>query len=164
MPKSVILGVGELDVISSSGDVMKTYALGSCVSVVLFCPDSSIIGMVHIALSNSEIDKIKAAELPGYFADTGIQVLIRKMRNAGCLSQLRQMKAKLVGGASVFQFTNDVFNIGIKNINAVKSILDQVKIPVISEDIGGTISRTVEVRSGTFSVFISSPTVGKWKI
>ena len=162
--KNIVLGVGEYDVIAVPGEVLKTYALGSCVSVVLFSPDFKIIGMVHVALSNSSIDKQKAIALPGYFADTGIQALVKKMRAKGYIMQLRQMKAKLIGGASVFQFTNDVFNIGQKNIIAIKDILEQNRITIVSEELGGTISRTVEVTTGSFSVYVSSPNIGKWKI
>lgn len=120
--------------------------------------------MVHIGLPKSETDLKNAEIQPGYYADTGIPTLIKSMRLAGCACPLRNLKAKISGGATVIHFTSNVFNIGQRNINEIKSILARVRIQILSEDIGGNISRTVSVVSGNSSIILNSPSIGTWEI
>lgn len=162
--RSVVIGIGEFDAVNEQGDVVKTFALGSCVSVILHCPRTLVMGMVHIALPSSNTDLKKAEVLPGYFADTGIPAMIRHMRKMGAVSPLRELKAKLAGGAAVINYSNNFFNIGQRNLVEVHKILESVRIEVIAEDTGGNISRTVYAEAGTNIVVLSSPAVGKWEI
>lgn len=54
------------------------------------------------------------------------------------------MVAKLAGGAQMFEVTRSEFmNIGKRNVEAAKKILDELKIPIVAEDTGGNYGRTI---------------------
>ena len=52
------------------------------------------------------------------------------------------MKAKIAGGATMFTVANYKFNIGERNIAAVKKFLMANRIPILAEDIGLDYGRT----------------------
>ena len=55
--KTLFLGVGEYDATNRPDEVLKTMALGSCVGFIVLEPKSRTVGMAHIALSDSKINK-----------------------------------------------------------------------------------------------------------
>jgi chemotaxis protein CheD len=131
------------------------------VAVVLLHPATRTVGMIHVALPDSGIDPSKGKEQPGYFADTGIPALLKEMEKQGCSG--RHMVVKLAGGASVMDPDNK-FNIGKRNLIAIKKILWTRSMGAISEDVGGHISRSVEVDVDTGKVLITSAGRGSWLI
>jgi chemotaxis protein CheD len=161
--KTMVLGVGDLGANNDQDSEIKTYALGSCVSVVLLDPKTRTIGMVHVALPESKINQTKAKERPGYFADTGIPKLLDEMAKLGCQPKGKGLIVKLAGGAAIMDH-NDTFNIGKRNLLAIKKILWGYGMGPRSEDVGGTFSRTVSVSVKTGEVILSSPGRPNWKI
>ena len=145
--------------------VLRTFALGSCVAVIVLHPATQTGGMVHVALPYSGVSLDKARELPGYFADTGIPALLQLMASMGCrkCDTGRGMMVKLVGGAKVLGPKN-FFDIGKRNILAVKKVLWSFGMGPIAEDVGGGFSRTVTVFLDTGRVNISSPGKEDWQI
>src|SRR5699024_7295219 len=61
------------------------------------------------------------------------------------------LKAKLAGGAQMFQFTanSSTMRIGPRNIEAVEKVLNTYKIPVVGSDLGGNSGRTIEFNPAT---------------
>lgn len=163
MMNQIILGVGELGASREAGTVIKTFALGSCIAVVFFSPVTRSAGMVHVALPESLINQEKARERPGYFADTGIPPLLRKMAALGNRPEGQGLTVKLIGGASIMDF-NGVFNIGKRNLLAIKKILWGLGLGAIAEDVGGNYSRTVTVDVATGAVSVSCPGRGQWQV
>ncbi|MBW1792252.1 MAG: chemotaxis protein CheD, partial [Deltaproteobacteria bacterium] len=109
-----ILGVGDFGASNTPGDIVKTFALGSCVAVIMLHAKTKCVGMVHVALPDSSIDTTnKAQTKPGYFADTGIPSLIKLMQSMGCKGPGRNggLTVKIAGGANVMA-CNDTFQIG----------------------------------------------------
>ncbi len=159
----LILGVGDLGASKTSGGSVKTFALGSCVSVLLLDPKVRAVGMVHVALPESKINQTKAQSKPGYFADTGIPTLLQEMAKLGCNPRGQGMIVKLCGGANVMD-PNDTFNIGKRNALAVKKVLWKYGMGAVSEDLGGNFSRTVTVFVDTGDVLLSSPGRPDWKL
>lgn len=119
--------------------------------------------MVHIALPESAINPAKAQDKPGYFADTGIPALIREMMVLGCSGGPKQMVAKIAGGAKIMD-PNNIFNIGTRNVLAIKKILWKYGVSPRTEDIGGTMSRTVTVSARNGRVILSSPGKEEWRL
>jgi len=156
------VGVGEYGVTRTPGDVIKTMALGSCVAVIMLDPSSRTIGLLHVALPDSTINKKRVEERPGMFADTGIPKLLDNMKKMGYNGN-RNLIVKLAGGASIMD-PNNTFNIGKRNVLAVRQILWNYRLGPRAQDIGGTISRTVSVDVNTGGVLISSPGRGEWKL
>ena len=161
--KVITLGVGDLGSANNPGTVIRTHALGSCVAVLFLDPQTRTVGMAHIALPDSRINNTKAQEKPGYFADTGIPALLREMNHLGCKKNDKGMIAKLVGGAKIMD-PNNTFNIGKRNVLAIKKILWSQGMGVVAEDVGGSISRTVTLDVNTGQVVISSAGRNDWSV
>ncbi|AJD91022.1 chemotaxis protein CheD [Jeotgalibacillus malaysiensis] len=126
--------------ITSAPDTIRTSGLGSCVGVVLYDERTRLAGLVHIMLPDSSL--ARSGEInPAKFADTGIPYLIRLMNCSP-----GRLKAKIAGGAQMFQFSGqkDTMRIGPRNVEAVKSILSSLRINIVSEDTGGSSGRTIE--------------------
>lgn len=159
---TIYVGIGELAASNSPDDVIKTMALGSCVAVIASTRDRRTAGLIHIALPDSSINKKMAQEQPGMFADTGIPLLIQTMiRKSGVSGG--GFLIKLAGGASIMD-PNNTFNIGKRNILAVKKILWANHLGAIAEDVGDNISRTVTLDVGHGRVILSSPGRGEWEL
>lgn len=157
----ITLGVGDWGVSTQLGETIKTIGLGSCVAVMIADPGLRIAGMVHIALPDSNLGKDRSRELPGYFADTGIDILFEGMKKIGYPIHERKPTVKLAGGAAILD-PNNTFNIGKRNILAIKRILWSKGLGSAAEDLGGTISRTVSIDVGGSDVKISSPGKESW--
>jgi len=157
--------VGDLAASNVPGTALRTFGLGSCVAVVILHPATQTAGMVHVALPHSSVSPAKAVKQPGYFADTGIPALLRLMAGMGCqrCDTGRGMIVKLVGGAKVLD-PNSLFDIGKRNILAVRKVLWSFGMGPIAEDVGGSFSRTVTVSLDTGRVNISSPGKEDWQI
>ena len=159
----LILGVGDLGASKAPGEAVKTFALGSCVSVIFLDPKVRAVGMVHVALPESKINAQKAQAKPGYFADTGIPKLLAEMARLGCNPRGVGMLVKLCGGANVMD-PNDSFNIGKRNALAIKKLLWGLGMGARAEDLGGNFSRTVTVFVDSGDVLLSSPGRPDWKL
>lgn len=159
----IILGVGDYGASNSQDDIIKTFALGSCVSVIFLDPKTRCVGMAHIALPDSTINKVKATEKPGYFADTAIPALLAQMAALGCDKRGKGIIVKLCGGANVMD-TNDTFQIGKRNALSIKKILWSYGMGAIAEDLGGNYSRTVSISVSAGLVTLSSPGKPNWQL
>ena len=118
-------------------------------------------GLLHIALPDSSINQKLSLERPGYFADTGIPILIEKMLAYGC--QFTDLIVKIAGGANIMD-PNNTFNIGGRNTIAVKKHLWRYKLGPVAEDVGDSISRTMTVDVDTGKIIITSPGKGWWEL
>ncbi|MCB2189276.1 MAG: chemotaxis protein CheD [Deltaproteobacteria bacterium] len=155
-----LVGVGEWDTSLQPGAVIKTMALGSCVAVALVAPASGVVGLLHVALPDSSIAPAKAAQRPGYFADTGIPGILRAMARRGADIYHRSLVVKLAGGAKVMD-PHGTFNIGQRNIQAIRQVLGQHGLSPVAEDLGGVVSRNVEVHVDGGRVFVASAGRGR---
>ncbi len=151
--KQVAVGVGELKISSNPGEIIKTFALGSCVAIIVYDMVNNIAGMIHLALPDSSINGDKALILPGYFADTGIPLLLSEMGEKGATR--RNSWIKVAGGASSLN-EKFSFDIGRRNLLAVKKILWKNNLGIKAKETGGSISRTVSVRVDNGEVMLSS--------
>lgn len=150
------IGMADLN-ICTPPDAITTLGLGSCVGVVLYDPNKKICGMVHVMLPDST--KIKNNENIAKFADTGIDELLRRVVAAG--ANRRDLKAKIAGGAQMFAFKsdNDMLRVGDRNVEATKAKLAALRIPVVAQDTGSNVGRTIEFYPETGELLVKS--VGK---
>ena len=147
------IGIGEWIVSKAEDDVLKTYALGSCVAVLIYDSKLRIAGLIHVALPESSVDPERSRVQPGYFADSGLPQMIEEMKTLG--ASRSGVWVKLAGGASVMDPGN-FFDIGKRNILAVKRVLWKSSLGPVAEDTGGNISRTVAFSVADGLVAISS--------
>lgn len=159
----IYVSIGEMAVSNTPGQVIKTMSLGSCIGVIVYSPRVKAIGLLHVALPESRINLKRAAKKPGTFADTGIPLLLKKMKSLGVAGS-NDIVIKLAGGANVMDNNNDLFNIGKRNLGAVKKILRKYGMGPIAEDVGGRFARSVSIQVDTGEVIISSAGKGKWEL
>ena len=153
------IGIGDFAVGRNSGE-LRTYALGSCVALVVWDAQEKVGGLVHVALPDSVINPQKAREQPGYFVDTGLDSLFAALKRRG--AQQYSWWVKLVGGAAMFEVTES-FDIGRRNTLAVKKYLSAKGVRLNAEDTGGSISRTVTLTLSSGELQISNST-GTWHL
>ena len=144
---SRVIGVADCLVTNDPESVLVTYALGSCIAVLIHDPVARVAGLLHFMLPESSLDSAKAQQRPYMFADTGIPALFRSAYQLG--AEKRRMAVSAVGGAQVMD-SQGVFNIGKRNHTALRKILWKAGVLLQAEEVGGTMSRTVrlEVASG----------------
>jgi chemotaxis protein CheD len=151
----ITVGISDLAV-SRAPDIIATYALGSCVGICLIDERSKIGGLAHIMLPNSK-EATHIQDNLKKFADTGIAMLIREIERAG--GNIRNLKAKIAGGAQMFSGVSS-FNIGERNVKAVKQILQNYNIEIVSEQTGDKIGRTIFFNIETGMVEVKSAARG----
>jgi len=145
-----IIGIGDYAVSSNDEDTIKTFALGSCVALVIYCPNLRKLGMVHIALPNSSITRNENNKYKeGYFADVAVPMLFNKVCG-GFVNYKKEYEVSIFGGA-LSKNKNDIFNIGLKNLIKIKEILIENNVKFDYSNTGGNYSRTIEVdvKTGT---------------
>ncbi|MGA2143265.1 MAG: chemotaxis protein CheD [Brevinematales bacterium] len=156
----ITVGIGEYKVSNNPNDVLKTYALGSCVAVIIYEKIKHVAGMIHVALPDSTADKNIASKMPGHFADTGLPLLIEEMKKFGL--NKADISIKLAGGANVLD-TTSLFDIGKRNVIAIKKVLWKSGLGSVAEDIGREMARTVTFYVSTGEVTISNGK-NEWKL
>jgi len=138
----VVVGISDCRVSADTEATLVTYALGSCIAVLLYDPVRKVGGMLHFMLPESSLDRNKAAANPFMFADTGISKLLEQIR--ACGSDHRRLQVRLAGGAQVLDPQN-VFAIGRRNYLAARKELWKFGLLVSGEAVGGELSRTVRL-------------------
>lgn len=162
MSKKIII-VGEYAASDSPTDTLKTFALGSCVAIVLLDPNTRTVGMVHAALPDAAVSADKAAKKPAYFVNTGIAALLESMQALGCAPGGRGMVCKIAGGAAMLN-QNDLFNVGQRNVDMALEELKKRGIRVVAQDTGKSLSRTASINVGSAKLELSSPGLPAWCI
>jgi chemotaxis protein CheD len=152
----ILLGIGEYGATARKGEVLRTLGLGSCVAVLCHDAAAGVAGMIHIALPDSSLAPEKPLARPGYYADTGLPALFDSLRKAGWRKEAGRLTVKLAGGASILD-PNGTFNIGKRNVLAIKRILWGMGLGPIAEDVGGNHSRTVSIAADNGVVTITTP-------
>ena len=128
MYNRVVVGMAEYWVSSNPEDVLCILGLGSCVGLCLYDPRKKIGGMVHILLPES----IPGQSNPFKFADSAVPALWEKVKSEGASPE--NIFAKISGGAKMFSGTDSLFDIGRRNVEAVKAELQKLKIPLRADD------------------------------
>jgi len=149
----LIVGIADSKISNNKDDVVITYALGSCVGIVVFDPLVRVGGLLHYMLPDSTLDLVKAREDPDMFADTGIPALFKSCYKLG--AEKKRMIVKVAGGASILDDTN-FFRIGQKNIMAMRKIFWKNNVMIDKEDTGLNCNRTVRLEMSTGKVYIRS--------
>lgn len=157
MSQRLTIGISDWKVCKAP-DILVTYALGSCVGICLYDPVSKIAGLSHIMLPDSKAITSEGTVNRMKFADTAIVDMMNKMISMGASQQ--KLIARIAGGAVMFETQNNKFNIGERNINAVRKALAELKIPIVAQDVGENYGRTVFFYSQDGRVEIKSTVKG----
>jgi chemotaxis protein CheD len=153
LERKVVVGVGGLAVSNDQNTILTTYSLGSCLGVTIYDPVCHAGGLLHAMLPDSAVDPFKAAGRPAMFVDTGIAVLLR------AIYALKASKHRLqicVAGGAHFLDNNGIFNIGWRNFAALARLLASEGLSIDAKDVGGLVSRTLNLQLRTGEVRLKS--------
>ncbi len=152
-----VVGVADLKVSSTTGERLITYALGSCLGIVIYDPVASVAGMLHVMLPTGTIDLAKMQDKPAMFVDSGVPLLFKECYKLGAKKE--RMQVKVAGGAHAGQSEeDDRFQIGKRNMIALRKLLWKNGVLVHAHDTGGVqTSRTmwIDVASGEVTLKIN---------
>lgn len=136
-----VVEIGGIIISDKPSDAIKTYGLASCVAVTAYCRNKKIAGMIHISLPNAAGDLKNYKN--GYFANIGLPIFLKKLiYEYSCIKE--EMDLKIFGGAKSIN-NSDVFDIGSRNLEVVKEILNNHSFHYRMVATGGFVSRTVEL-------------------
>ncbi|MCK6548172.1 chemotaxis protein CheD [Myxococcota bacterium] len=145
--------ISDLAVTNRPGSIVITHALGSCVAVALWDPRTKATGLLHYMLPAAR-NSSQPDHPPAMFADTGIPLLFESMYALG--AKKADLVVKVAGGASMSP-GSDVFDVGKRNLTAMRKILWKNGILIKAEDTGGSSSRTIWIETSTGRTIVRSP-------
>ena len=154
----VVVGVGDLAVSNNTQVTLSTYALGSCVGVVIYDPVVRAGGLLHLMLPESSISPEKAATQPAMFADTGLPLLFRSL--AGLRAERARLRLFVAGGACVLS-GHDAFKIGERNVRSTLDYLARQGFAIRNPVVGGTVNRTIHLEIGSGAMTLKTPTASE---
>ncbi len=150
--KSRVIGISDCIVSRDISEVLVTYALGSCVAVMIHDPVAHVAGMLHYLLPEAGLDRERAADKPFMFADTGVPKLFHNAYDLG--ASKRRLIVSAVGGAQVLDREN-TFDIGKRNQLALRKVLWKAGVLLHHQDLGGSSPRTVNINVQSGQIVVS---------
>ena len=152
-----VVGVADLKVTATTEERLITYALGSCLGIVVYDPVVRVAGMLHVMLPTGTIDPAKMQDKPAMFVDSGIPLLFKECYKLGAKKE--RMQVKVAGGAHAgASEADDRFQIGKRNMIALRKLLWKNGVMIHANDTGGVqTSRTmwVDVATGDVTLKIN---------
>lgn len=144
-----IVKISDLKVSNNSNDMIITYALGSCLGLVIYDPAVKVGGMLHAMLAKpSGIGKN-----PFQYVNSGIPLLFQKCYTLGAKKE--RLRIVAAGCASLMNAAS-IFEIGKKNIEMLEALFVKNGVKLSASLLGGHDSRTLtlDLSTGKISVKI----------
>ena len=132
---------------------MYTMALGSCLGIVIHDRVEQMGSLAHVM--HPSRNQVKNNSNPAKFVDSAIDLMVERMVRCG--AKKRRLTAKLFGGAQMFKHitgSENLIQVGLRNIEAAREVLRSYNIPVIAESVGGTTGKTILFRIDNGSVYV----------
>ena len=158
MPQ-ILVKLADLSVSNNPDDLLVVYGLGSTAAVMLYDAQAQTGGIAHFMLPNSASEPQRAREYPAMFADVAIPLLVEACTKKG--ARREAITARLAGG-SLLMGQGISRSISAGNIAAARRILEQLSIPLTSENTGGNHNRAVRMEISTGKSFVRHPD-GNWE-
>ncbi|MCV6607792.1 MAG: chemotaxis protein CheD [Campylobacterales bacterium] len=138
--------VGEIHVAIEPTEIATV--LGSCVAVCLFDKVKKVGAMNHYLVPLWNGNGLQTPK----FGNISIPKMIEQMTGMGC--NIRNIEAKVFGGANISDTKLDHMMVGKKNIIIAKEILKEYRIPVTAEDTGGNRGRRILLKSDSGKILL----------
>lgn len=134
-------GLGQIVTSRDLGDTLIAYGLGSCVGVIGYDAAASVGGLLHALLPLRRDGDPNEAK----YVDSGIPALVRQMEALG--AKRRSIVWYVVGGAEMLKIPGlgGEFNIGGRNAEAARQVMDRLSLSARAIDTGGSAGRTVKL-------------------
>ena len=117
--------------------------LGSCIAVCLFDKVKKTGGINHYMLPYWNGTGLATPK----YGNIAIEKLVSHMVAKG--SKQEHLIAKIFGGAAVLDATLPSFNIGQRNIEVAKELIEKYKIPLVAQSTGGKNGRKIIFNTST---------------
>ena len=145
-----VVGIGGWAISGRSEDLIKTFALSTCVGLVYYSVRRHCMGMAHIQLPEARSGA--SGDQPSRFADVAPGFLLSKMTMKFGVTK-GELRISLFGGIEP-RLAGDCFRIGEKNLGVIKKVLHQMGLNFSDMDTGGQVSRTLvaHVETGVVEV------------
>ena len=143
--QKITIGIADMKMLQGDGELI-TYALGSCIGICLWDPPIKLGALIHIMLPlNMEAGRKNTMK----YADTGIKETLAQLAAKGARKD--RLVAKIAGGAKMFEVAgnSNLGNIGARNIESVRMNLRKEGIKILSENVGGSVARTLSFYPST---------------
>jgi chemotaxis protein CheD len=124
-----------------------TMIVGSCIAVAIYAPRRRLGMFTHVVLPHAT----EATMYPAKFADTAIPYALSALQQQGI--HHGDLVARIAGGACMFGDCKTL-QIGQFNAQAVLDALTDAAIPVVGQDLGGTVGRRISFDLATGSVIV----------
>ncbi|MBW2569025.1 MAG: HDOD domain-containing protein [Deltaproteobacteria bacterium] len=137
---------GKLIATDDPSAILET-CLGSCVGVAMYDREAAIGGLIHIMLPTGSEDNEKTS--PARYARSGIPLLLDKMIKLGASKV--NIVALIAGGAFMLADKKQIveLNIGKRNSDMARQVLNVWEIPIVKQHIGGHFSTVFKLELAT---------------
>lgn len=136
------------EIFVSSEPIMVSTVLGSCIAVCLWDTRVAIGGMNHYLLPLWNGDGLATPK----YGNIAIRQLVEKVLAQG--AERKNLQAKIFGGAAMWNNSDGLFAIGLRNIELAQQQLKELQIPLVAADVGGSQSRKIFFNTGDGSVLL----------
>lgn len=142
-----VVGVSDLKMSKNPEDQIITYALGSCIAVVVYDPVAVVGGMLHFQLPQHMRPEDGTFQDMCKYADTGVPYLFKTAYSMG--AKKNRMVVSVLGGGRALSESHK-FDIGKRNYIYLRKLLWKNNVFVANERIENTSPMTVwlEMRDG----------------
>lgn len=115
--------------------------LGSCVSITLWHPSYRIGAMSHFLLPSR--GERPAEQLDGRYGEEALAIMLRRL--AAVHVNPAECVGKIFGGGNMFPHHSRVeaHNVGLRNGEAARALLQAQRIPIVSESLFGAGHREI---------------------
>jgi chemotaxis protein CheD len=154
----ILVPPADMKVSANPQAVLLTEALGTAVGLAAFDPVARTGGILHFLLPDACLNRARAQKTPALFADTGIPALLQALTGAG--GQTSRLQVTVAGGACGLD-QRGPFDIGQRNLLALRRILQANQIPIQHEEVGGQFYRCLRLALHSGRCRISIPGHGE---
>ena len=150
----ITVNMGEIKC-SNKPAVFHCVGIGSCVVLCMYELNTTIGGVAHIMLPNYG-EAGPSAENRALYADTSPRILLHKLIARGANPSM--IKAKLIGGANLFDFAGspEMAELGKENVERVKKTLSKHRVYLAAEALGGRAYKSAQFTLETGQVKIKA--------
>ena len=145
------VGIADMKVTADPLKTLVTYSLGSCVGVVIYDPVAVVGGMLHSMLPDAVGDPAGPSFNPYEFIDTGVPLLFKEAYRYG--ARKYRIEVSVVGCAQIMD-DSGYFNIGKRNLAALRRLFWKNGILISREHVEGAASRMVRLEMKTGRVML----------
>jgi chemotaxis protein CheD len=147
----LVVGIADMRVCDDPEKTLVTYSLGSCVGVLVYDPVVKVGGMLHAMLPEATGDRNAKGFNAFKFIDTGVPLLFKEAYKLGAVK--KRLEISVIGGAQILD-DSGFFNIGKRNLAALRKIFWKNGVMIDHEHVEGAVSRTVRLEIGAGRVIL----------